>query len=272
MGMEVSLGQFYRFRTYTQLIIFFLFSCLLATCNPSITPSTSLTIAAASSLTDAFSEIATAFEEQSPNVNINFNFAASGLLEKQIAQGAPIDLFASAADAPMDALAQQGHIVPATRTTFAQNQLVVIVPVQDSNKIEPLKDLKDLQVQRLAIGNPATVPAGSYAKEALESERLYTRLQQENKLVFAENVRQVLTYVEQGNVDAGIVYATDAAIGNNIGVALKLSPGLITPIRYPIAVTSESLHPELAKAFISFVIRPESQNILQKYGFVTVEQ
>lgn len=254
-----------------RLIVFFFLSCLLVGCTPS-TPSPSLTVAAASSLTDAFSEIATAFEEQSPNVKINLNFAASGLLEKQIAQGAPIDLFASAADAPMDALAQQGHIIPATRTTFAQNQLVVIVPVQDSNKIAPLKDLKDLQVQRLAIGNPATVPAGSYAKAALESKQLYAQLQQENKLVFAENVRQVLTYVEQGNVDAGIVYATDATFGNNIRVALKLSPDLITPIRYPIAVTSQSSHPELAKAFITFVIRPESQTILQKYGFITVER
>ncbi|MFE1748917.1 molybdate ABC transporter substrate-binding protein [Coleofasciculus sp. H7-2] len=252
-------------------------SLLLGACTaPALSPkksestSTRLTVAAAASLTEAFTEIATAFQAQLPTFTVNFNFAASGFLQKQIEQGAPIDVFASAAARPMDALETQNLLLPQTRKTFARNQLVVVATTAQTPWLKKLSDLRDGRLKRLAIGNPATVPAGEYAKIVLEKENLYTKLEKEKKLVFGDNVRQVLTYVEQGNVDAALVYATDAAISKKVKVISRISPESTQPIRYWIAVVKQSQNSQQAKEFINFVTSNRGQQILQKYGFLPV--
>jgi molybdate transport system substrate-binding protein len=232
--------------------------------------STRLTVAAAASLTEAFTEIATAFQAQLPTFTVNFNFAASGFLQKQIERGAPIDVFASAAARPMDALEMQNLLLPQTRKAFARNQLVVVATPAQTPWLKKLSDLRDSRLKRLAMGNPATVPAGEYAKIALEKENLYTKLEKEKKLVLGDNVRQVLTYVEQGNVDAAVVYATDAAISKKVKVITRISPASTRPIRYWIAVVKQSQNSQQAKEFINFVTCHRGQQILQKYGFLPV--
>ena len=232
--------------------------------------SDSLTVAAAVSLTDAFKEITNAFEHNYSESKVNLNFAASGLLQKQIEQGAPIDIFSSAAEAPMNFLEKQSLIISTTRKIFARNQLVVVVPKGEKKSIKQFSDLGDINVNLVAIGNPATVPAGFYSKEALEENNLYEQLNQERKLVFGENVRQVLTYVEQHNVAAAIVYATDAAISEKVEIVLRIPPEVTSPINYPIAIATQSSNLKLATNFINFVISPQGQNILRKYDFLPV--
>ncbi|WP_242040858.1 molybdate ABC transporter substrate-binding protein [Coleofasciculus sp. FACHB-1120] len=251
-------------------------SLLLGACTaPALSPkasestSTTLTVAAAASLSEAFTEIATSFQAQLPTT-VNFNFAASGFLQKQIERGAPIDVFASAAARPMDALETQNLLLPQTRKTFGRNQLVLVAMTAQTPWLKKLSDLSNSRLKRLAIGNPATVPAGEYAKMALEKENLYTKLEKEKKLVFGDNVRQVLTYVEQGNVDAALVYATDAAISKTVKVISRISLESTQPISYWIAVVKQSQNSQQAKEFINFVTSYKGQQILQKYGFLPI--
>lgn len=267
-----------RFAILPPLILLSLvMSLLLGACSaPAISPkasestSTTLTVAAAASLSEAFTEIATSFQAQLPTFTVHFNFAASGFLQKQIERGAPIDVFASAAARPMDALETQNLLLPQTRKTFARNQLVLVATTAQTPWLKKLSDLRDSRLKRLAIGNPATVPAGEYAKMALEKENLYTKLEKEKKLVFGDNVRQVLTYVEQGNVDAALVYATDAAISKKVKAIARISLESTRPIRYWIAVVKQSQNSQQAKEFINFVTSNRGQQILQKYGFLPV--
>lgn len=241
---------------------------LLVACTPiqsSKSPSApTLTIAAASSLSEAFQDLKTAFEAES-ETNLKLNFAASGSLQRQIEQGAPIDIFASAAEQPMKTLQQQSLIHNGTYKFFARNQLVIIAP-KATVWISQGADLADSRLQRLAIGNPATVPAGSYAQKALGN--LYPRLKAQQKLIPAENVRQVLTYVEQRHVDAGIVYASDVDKRRTVRVVAKIPASATGAILYPIAVLKQSQHPQQAKAFIQFVLSDQGQAILQQHGFL----
>jgi molybdate transport system substrate-binding protein len=250
------------------LLSLLLVSCTAASKTPVASPQITLTVAAAASLTDAFKAMKTSYEAQHLNVTVKFSFAASGVLQKQIEEGAPIDVFASAGKKQMDALERQNLLVLQTKKTFAQNQLVVVAIASQTPWLTKFSDLGDRRLQRLAIGNPTTVPAGEYAKAALEAANLYTPLQQQQKLVLGENVRQVLAYVEQGNVDAAIVYATDAATSQKVQVAIPIPADASLPIRYPIAVIKQSHSPQQAQDFINFVTSSQGQQILQKYGFV----
>jgi len=252
-----------------------LLSLLLVACTATsdlrvASPQKTLTVAAATSLTDAFKAIKTSYEAQHSGVTVNLSFAASGLVQKQIEQGAPLDVFASAAERQMDALEEQNLLVQGSRKTFAQNELVVVAIAQQTPWLTQLSDLGDRRLKRLAIGNPTTVPAGEYAQAALETANLYTQLKQQQKLVLGENVRQVLAYVEQGNVDAAIIYATDAATSQKVQVVSKIPADSQLPIRYPIAVVKQSQSQQQAQDFINFVTSSQGQQILQKYGFVPV--
>jgi molybdate transport system substrate-binding protein len=168
-----------------------------------------ITVSAAMSLSDVFKDIGAGFQKKHPEVKINFNFAASGVLEKQIEQGAPVDLFASASQEEMNVLEEKGLIIKSTRTNFTRNKLVIIAPSRLT--IEELKNL-----DKIAIGDPKTVPAGRYAQTFLENAGIYEM--SKSKLIFAENVRQVLDYVERGEVDAGFVYFSDT-IKSNMSVS-----------------------------------------------------
>ena len=226
---------------------------------------TELIVAAAASLTNAFTEIGQAYEKVSPGTRVLFTFAASGQLLQQIAHGAPIQVFASADLDTMDRAEKGGLIRPSSRANFAANKLIVVVPGDSALGISKLADLAKSQVQKIALGTPETVPAGHYAREALEKARLWEPLSP--KFIFTQSVRQSLDYVSRGEVDAGFVYATDAPAAP-IKVRTAFEVAQDRPILYPIAAVAGSGDEQRALDFIAFVRSPAGQALLAKYGFV----
>ena len=218
-----------------------------------------ITVSAAISLSDAFREIGDAFRNEHPDIKLYFNFGASGTLMRQIEQGADVDVFASASRKEMDTLETKGLILTPTRTNFTGNRLVIIAPFP----LEPRK-LSNNDVERIAIGNPKTVPAGYYAKTFLLNSGLYDTIKP--KLIFTENVRQVVDYVELGEVDAGFVYLSDT---HDTGFTVStVNDSLYPEIVYPVAVIRGSDNTDTAKAFIEYVLSDKGQTILHKHGFV----
>ncbi len=225
-----------------------------------------LLVSAAASLTNAFKDIGSAFEQTEPDTKVIFNFAASGPLLAQIERGAPVDVFATADQDTLNQAAAKGLIQPDTRNDFAANQLVLVMPAGSKLGIRRLQDLTQAEVKRIAIGNPATVPLGRYTRQALTRLNLLEPLQV--KFINADSVRQVVDYVSRGEVDAGFVYRTDALVARDklSQVAdANLQPD--QPIRYPIAVVAASRQSALAARFIRFVTGSEGRRILSAYGF-----
>ncbi len=223
-----------------------------------------LIVSAAASLTNAMREVAAQFEKTHPGAKILCNFAASGSLLQQMDQGAPVDVFAAADQKTMNQAQAKKLIVPGTRKNFVSNRLVLIVPLDSKLTVSGLKDLTRPGVKRVAVGNPATVPAGRYSKEALVQAGLWGRLAP--KFILAESVRQVLDYVRRGEVDTGFVYSTDAAIAKG-KVKVILAVTEHAPILYPIAVTAATGKKALAQRFVDFVLSPAAQEIFSKFGF-----
>jgi molybdate transport system substrate-binding protein len=230
-------------------------------------PKGELLVSAAISLKNAFEEIGAIYEKQT-GVRVRFNLGSSGLLQKQIEAGAPADIFASAGEKQMDELQAKGLIEISTRHAFARNDLVlVVVPEAEKLGIHSFKDLVRPEIRKIAIGNPKTVPAGEYAQEALKNLKLWDALQ--SHFVFAENVRQVLDYVARGEVDAGIVYASDISFAKDrIILATSAPKGSHRPILYPIAVIKGTGQADNARRFIDFTLSKAGQSILAKYGFL----
>ena len=224
-----------------------------------------LTVSAAVSLKDAFTEIARHYEART-GARVNFNFGASGLLQKQIEQAAPVDVFASAGAKQMDALAAQGLLLADTRHDFARNTLVLITPADAQSSPANFEQLAQPTVRRIAVGNPKTVPAGQYTEQLLTNLKLWESVYE--KLVLAEDVRQVLDYVGRGEVEAGIVYASDvAAAHGSVQVRANAPEAMHDPILYPIAVIADSRHADAARQFVELVLGPEGQAALTRYGF-----
>jgi len=225
-----------------------------------------LIVSAAASLTNAFTEIGKAFEAKNPGSKVQFNFAASGPLLQQIAKGAPVDVFASADEETMDEAQKQDLIDAATRADFVRNSLVVIVPVEATAKTMPksLVDLGGATYQKIALGQPASVPVGRYTKSTLEQANLWSTI--EPRMIGAQSVRQALDYVARGEVDAGFVYATDAAVmPDKVRVAFTVPTS--QTILYPIAVLKNAGDKALAQRFVRYVASPESLAVLARYGF-----
>jgi len=222
-----------------------------------------LTVSAASSLTESFREIAQAYERES-GTRVNLNFAASGVLLQQIRRGAPVDVFASADETTMDQAVQGGLVDAGTRRTFASNTLWVVVPPQAGTSPSSLQALARPPVQRVAIGNPDSVPVGRYARGVLQAAGLWTALQA--KMISTQNVRQSLDYVARGEVDAGFVYATDAqAAGTRVVRAFEVP--VQGGINYPLALVKQGANTADAQRFIAFVRAPQGQAILRRHGF-----
>ena len=220
-------------------------------------------VSAAASLSNSFNEIGKLYEAKHPRDKIVANFAASDVLLKQIEQGAPADVFASADEQTMDRAAQSNDIDKSTRKDFAANTLVLIVGA-NAKSPSKLDEIAGSEYAHIAIGNPDSVPAGRYAKEALTSAKLWDKIQPQ--IVPAQNVRQALDYVARGEAQAGFVYATDAETQKDkVHVALTVPTS--TPVRYPIAVTAKSQHADAARTFVDFVNSAEGQAVLKKYGF-----
>ncbi len=217
-----------------------------------------ITVSAAASLTDVFKEEGAAFEKDT-GIKAVFNFGASVALLKQIEAGAPVDVFASADEVTMDQAEKEGIVLKASRRDFAGNDLVLAVPAVPG-RVSGMKDIAN--ASRIAIANPATAPAGLYAKQALTRMKLWDALGP--KFIYGANVRQALEYVRRGEVDAGFVYMTDViSTKDGVKAAGVLSKGAL----YPAAVVSLSKDQDSARRFINFLLGRKAQAILKKYGF-----
>lgn len=231
----------------------------------SVAMSAELTVSAAASLSESFTQISQEFTKDT-GVKVNLNFASSNNLLRQMEQGAPVDVFASADQETMDSAEQKALVDPATRRDFALNDLVLITPA--SGKLTGPEDLTEAEVKHIAIGTPESVPAGRYAREALTSAGTWDKLQ--NKFVFGNNVRQVLSYIQRGEADAGFVYRTDAlAGGKDVRIVTAMTGH--KPVCYPIAVTKDSASKDVAQKFVDFVLSPRGLKILAHYGFSPVK-
>ncbi|CAN7551157.1 molybdate ABC transporter substrate-binding protein [Variovorax paradoxus] len=237
---------------------------VLAMALPLAAAAQQITVSAAASLTDAFKELGPKFEAAKPGATVRFNFAASGVLLQQIGQGAPVDVFASADQATMGRAAEQKLIDAATRRNFASNALVLIEPARDGAGVQSLQDLAGAGVRKIAVGKTATVPVGRYTRQVLEGAGLWSVL--EPKFVQADSVRQVLDYVARGEVEAGFVYRTDAAVMSE-KVRVAFAPTTVTPVSYPVAVVADSRQKALAGDFVAFLSSDPAREVLARHGF-----
>lgn len=223
---------------------------------------TTLTLSVAASLQDSIIEIEAAYQHDHP-IEFRNNFGASGTLAREIEQGAPVDALISAGAEPMNQLQSQGLLDTPSRTNLLRNSLVLIAP--SGSALKSFDDLAKKQVRTVALGDPGSVPAGRYGEETLRSLHLYDRLG--SKVVLGKDVRQVLTYVETGNADAGLVYATDAMISHRVQVVAVAPENSHDPILYPIAGIKTSLNPLAVRGFIAFLRSPVARTIFERHGF-----
>ncbi|NES86285.1 MAG: molybdate ABC transporter substrate-binding protein [Moorea sp. SIO2B7] len=226
-----------------------------------------LTVSVAASLQDVMKAIAEEYSKNTVNIKIAYNFGSSGSLQQQIQQGATVDVFISANPKQIITLREQNLLLANTEKTLVKNKIVLIAP-QDRVGVSTIKELTSKQVSKIAIGEPESVPAGKYSKEFLTSFNLYKTLK--NKFVFAKNVRQVLAYVETGNVDAGFVYATDAKLSDKVKVIATVPEETHSPIIYTVAVLKNSKYHDIAQDFWQFIFSKSAKILFNKYGFTVI--
>ena len=244
----------------------FFFVLLLALASLSPAAAQQITIAAAASLTEAMRDVARAFEATRPGVTVALQFAASGDLLQGIASGKPVDVFASADADTLARGIQRRLLLAEMQREFATGTLVLIVPTDRNSPVQRLQDLARPEIRRIAMGRPATVPAGRYARQAIDALRLWPALQQ--KIVAGDSVRAVLEAVASGDADAGFVYGTDVAqAGKRVRVVETLT--VQTPVRYPATVVAGSRQPALARDFVLFLNQPPARAVFTRYGFGT---
>ena len=221
-----------------------------------------ITVAAAADLTNAFKELGREFEVTN-KIKVVFVFGSTGLLTRQIENGAPMDLFAAANVSYIDQLAQQGLIVPGTKQVYARGRITLWTTADSPLKIENIADLTRPEVKRIAIANPDHAPYGLAAKQALQSAGVWDTVKP--KLVFGDNIRQTLQYAETGNVDVAIVALSLSQ--ESKGRWTLVPEQLHQPIDQALAVIKTTRNEAAARAFASFVSGPRGREILQKYGF-----
>lgn len=230
-----------------------------------------ITISAALSLKNVFEEIGKMYATHNKGVKVRFNFGASGDLTRQIEGGAPVDAFASAALREMDILEERGMIIHGSSRNFAENAIVLVISPNAKSKIQSFAGLTAGEIKKIAVGNFKTVPAGRYAEEIFRYYGILPSIK--DKLIFAENVRQVLDYVARNEVDAGVVYATDAKTREReVTVKAVADEKSHRKVVYPLAMIKNTKNPKLTEDFLSFVLSDEGQNILGKYGFKSVRK
>ncbi len=225
-----------------------------------------LNISAAVSMKDALAEIQTNYRKKAPQVKLVYNLGASGSLQKQIEQGAPADIFISAAPRQMNELAAKNLVINATRKNLLENKLVLVVPQDSTLSISKLEDLQNATVKQISIGEPKVVPAGQYAEQVLKNLGVWETVH--SKIVFAKDVRTVLTYVDTGNVAAGLVYKTDAAASKKVKILATAPDGSHAPIVYPAAVLTGTKNQKAAEEFLAYLAGPEGKAVFEKHGFV----
>lgn len=224
-----------------------------------------LTVSAAASLKDSMNEIKQLYAKEHPNVTITYNFGASGTLQQQIEQGAPADLFISAATKQMDALKGKNLLANDTIINLLKNDVVLIVPKNSSSNIKSFNDLASDKVRKVALGEVKSVPVGQYSQEILTNLKLMDKVQP--KAIYGKDVKEVLTWVETGNVDAGIVYKTDALVSKKVNIVATAPETSHKTVIYPAAVVKASKNPTQAKDFLKFLSSDKAKAVFQKYGF-----
>lgn len=252
----------------TNSFLLFILILLLASCGNK-EEKVELTVSAAASLQGALTEIKEDFESDNPNIKILYNFGGSGALQQQISQGAPVDLFFSAAEDKFELLLNEGLINKEDSKSLVGNELVLIIPANAKSPINSLEDLLHVRLDKFAIGTPESVPAGKYAKSALKKEGVWNTVSE--KLIYAKDVRQVLAYVETGNVEAGIVYRTDALSSDKVKIASVIAEQSYEPIVYPVGIIAESKHPNEAASYFQYLQSEKVLVLLEQYGFKRIE-
>ncbi len=222
-------------------------------------------VVAAASMTDVIKEIGANYEKQHPDVKLMYNFGSSGALQTQIEQGAPADIFISAAQKQMNALEEKDLIDKDTRKDLLENKVVLIVPKDSDLNLNNFSDIATDKVQKIALGEPKAVPVGQYSEEIFNNLNILDQMKA--KAVYASDVRQVLGWVETGDVDCGIVYATDAAISDKVKVLMQAPDDMHKPVIYPAAVIKDSKNNEIAKDFLAYLSTDDVKNVFTKYGF-----
>ena len=226
-----------------------------------------LNVSAAASLQEAMVELEEKFKEVEPNVKLELNLGSSGSLQQQIEQGAACDVFISAGQKQMTALADKDLLLDGTNKTLLTNDLVLVTG--EDKEIKDLDTLATDKVEKLAIGDPESVPAGKYAKEVLDNTKLYDNVK--DKLVLAKDVKEVLSWVQKGNADVGFVYLSDATGVDDVDVVLTTDADSHSEIAYPVAVLKDSKQAKVAQQFEDFLLSDKAQNILEKHGFNKVK-
>jgi molybdate transport system substrate-binding protein len=224
-----------------------------------------LLIAAAASLQHSLEELDPIFERANSGVTLNYSFAASGPLQQQIQQGAPADVFISAATPQMDALQNSNLILTNTRRNLLTNRLILVVPSNSTLGLTSFRQLTNPNIKRISVGEPRSVPVGWYTQEVFTNLKVLEQLR--SKLVYGNSVRSVLASVESGNAEAGVVYATDAKISNQVRQIAIAPSSLHSSIVYPIAVLRASQNQQLARTYTQFLRSSQAQAIFKKYGF-----
>ena len=244
-----------------------LLTVFLYSCTNEEEQKTMITISAAVSLQAVLMDVKERYEDIHPETKIVYNFGSSGTLQKQIVQGAPVDLFISAAEATFEQLLAEDIINEEYSANLLSNGLVVIVPNNNDVTISSIEDLTNART--IAIGTPESVPAGQYAVEALTNLQLWEALQ--SKAVYTKDVRQVLTYTESANVDAGIVYKTDARTSSDVTVIATIPMETHTPIIYPVGIINDRPYIQNTQKFYEYLFTTEVMEIFESYGFKGVE-
>ena len=224
-----------------------------------------LVVAAAASLTDVAAELADAYKTVAPNVTITYTFGSSGALQTQIEEGAPADVFFSAALKQMTALEEKDLIDASTKKELLENKVVLIVPKDSALGLASFEEVGTDKVKTVALGEPTGVPVGQYSEEIFTTLGILDAVKA--KANYGSDVRQVLTWVESGEVDCGVVYATDAATSDDVTVVCTAPEGSCQPVIYPVAVVKASKQAEAAKAYVDFLSTPEAAALFEKYGF-----
>lgn len=259
-------------RLLTLILVVVLSVSILVACSGDSTTATEkseevveLLVSAAASLTDVMQELGDVYEDRNKNVNLTFTFAGSGTLQTQIEEGAPVDVFMSAAEKQMDTLEKKELILNDTRKTLLINKVVLITPSNSRLSISAFEDILNPEMDKIAIGDPSNVPVGQYSEEIFNNLNMMDTLQ--SKLIFGNDVRAVLTWVETNEVDSGIVYATDAYTSDEVNIVAEAPDGSHKQVTYPVAVVKSSKKLEESQNFVDFLSTDKAKEVFEKYGF-----
>ena len=229
---------------------------------------TEILVAAAASLQYVMEELQIMFKEQYPNDNVIFTYGSSGALQQQIEQGAPIDVFISAAQKQMDTLLEKDFIIKETKIDLLENKVVLIIPKESKLKITNFEDM--LLATRIAIGEPSSVPVGYYAEQIFNALNILEGVNK--KVVYAKDATEVLTWVSSGNIDAGVVYSTDAVSSSKVTIVAEATKGSCERIIYPAAVIKGTKEEKAASNFINFLVKEEASEVFIRYGFIPLNK